>query len=190
MAAVKTAASTANVVSMSWGGGEFSTEAQYDTASYFGKAGVTFVAASGDSGGSSGAEWPSASPDVVGVGGTSLSLTSSGSYSSESAWSASGNYYTGYSGSGGGVSQVESTPSYQASVLGTTYAKRATPDVASDANPNTGVAVYDSVSTSGQSGWFQVGGTSAVPRSGRDWWPRPTRPAPPTGSARSARPRP
>lgn len=41
-------------------------------------------------------------------------------------------------------------------------ATRATPDVASDADPNTGVAVYDSTSYYGQSGWFQVGRTSAA----------------------------
>ena len=46
-------------------------------------------------------------------------------------------------------------------MTGTSTTGRSTPDVASDSNPNTGLAVYDSVSTSGQSGWFEVGGTSA-----------------------------
>lgn len=35
------------------------------------------------------------------------------------------------------------------------------PDVAYDANPSSGFAVYDSVTYQGQSGWFVVGGTSA-----------------------------
>ena len=57
---------------MSWGGGEFSGEATYDSQ-YFSNPGVAFVVASGDSGAP--AEWPAASPDVLGVGGTSLTLT-------------------------------------------------------------------------------------------------------------------
>jgi hypothetical protein len=41
------------------------------------------------------------------------------------------------------------------------YASRGIPDVSYDADPNTGFAVYDSVTYQRQSGWFQVGGTSA-----------------------------
>jgi hypothetical protein len=161
MAAVKTAANQASVVSMSWGGPEFRTEAMYDTAAYFGHPNVTFVAASGDDGGASGAEWPAVSPDVVSVGGTTLALTSTGAISSETAWNASGSRWTGFSGSTGGVSLYESLPSYQAGAVGTSVTRRATPDVASDANPNTGLSVYDSVPGMGQTGWFQIGGTSA-----------------------------
>src|SRR5207245_1555224 len=87
-------------VSMSWGGGEFSSEAAYDfhfTSSH----GVVFFASSGDSG--AGAEWPSVSPNVVAVGGTTLSFDSNGNLSWESAWS----------GSGGGVSAYEPQPGYQ-----------------------------------------------------------------------------
>jgi len=133
----------ATVVSMSWGGGEFSTESSYDY--HFQHAGVAYVASSGDSGGV--VEWPAASPYVLSVGGTTLSTDSSGNYQGESGWS----------GSGGGTSRYESRPGYQSS-LG--FANRSTPDVAYDADPNTGVAVYDSVSYNRQSGWFQVGGTS------------------------------
>ncbi len=39
---------------------------------------------------------------------------------------------------------------------------RGTPDVAYNANPGTGYAIYDSMGISGASGWFQVGGTSAA----------------------------
>ncbi len=82
-------------VSMSWGGGEFSSEAAYDSyfttpAGHIGGSGlaggVTFVSASGDDG--AGTEWPSVSPNVVAVGGTSLYL--GGSTWDETAWSDSG----------------------------------------------------------------------------------------------------
>ena len=148
-----------SVVSMSWGTNEFSGETQYD--SIFSKTGVTFVSSSGDTGGATGASWPAVSPNVVSVGGTSLSVTSSGTgssttyaYGGETAWSLSGNSFTGESGSGGGVSQLESTPSYQS---GLGYSGRATPDVSYDASPSTGYAVYDSL----EGGWVEVGGTSA-----------------------------
>jgi hypothetical protein len=162
MTAVQTAARMSNVVSMSWGGSEWSGQKAYDSAAYFANPNVTFVAASGDDGGAYGAEWPASSPYVLGVGGTTLSLTSSGTYGGESAWSASGSWWTGYSGSTGGVSSVESLPSYQASALGSYYAYgRVVPDVSMDANPSTGVSVFDSVQGIGQTGWFKVGGTSA-----------------------------
>lgn len=159
MKAVQTAANNANVVSMSWGGSEFQGEQQYDSSAYFGKPGVTFVAASGDTGGASGAQWPASSPNVVSVGGTSLALSAAGGYGSETAWDGNFSWFSGASGSGGGVSTIEAMPSYQASALGTAYASgRVTPDVASDADPGTGLAVYDSY---GATGWTIVGGTSA-----------------------------
>jgi hypothetical protein len=130
-------------VSMSWGGGEFSSETLYD--SYFTAPGITYAAASGDS---PGVIWPSSSPNVLSVGGTSLTLDSNNNISSE----------TGWSSSGGGTSSYESLPSYQRGVTNTST--RANPDVAFDADPNTGVAVYDTVAYFGQTGWFQVGGTS------------------------------
>ena len=94
-----------SVVSMSWGASEFSGETSYD--SYFttpaGHAPVAFVASSGDNG--AGAIWPAVSSNVLGVGGTTLHVSSSGAYGSETAWS----------GSGGGYSTQESEPSYQRS---------------------------------------------------------------------------
>lgn len=139
----------ASVVSMSWGGGESLLETIFDT--HFAVNGVTFVASSGDSG--SGVEYPAASPDVVGVGGTTLNVDSSGNYISETAWS----------GSGGGQSAYENEPSYQASypIPNDPNGVRGVPDVAYDADPNTGFPVYDSIRYKGQKGWFQVGGTSA-----------------------------
>ncbi len=136
----------AHIVSMSWGGGDSSGESSYD--SYFNHAGVTFLASAGDTGGQ--VIYPSASPYVVSVGGTSLSLNGSGGLVSETAWSSGG----------GGVSQYEGAPGYQTS-YGLSYSGRATPDVSYDADPNSGVSVYDSTRYQGHSGWWQVGGTSA-----------------------------
>src|SRR4030095_1798785 len=107
----------ASVVSMSWGGGEFSSETSYD--SHFTAAGVTFTASSGDSG--NGAEFPASSPFVVSVGGTSLALDSLSNRSSETAWS----------GSGGGLSVDEVEALYQAMAnIPNPNGKRGIPDVA------------------------------------------------------------
>jgi subtilase family serine protease len=132
-------------VSNSWGGSEYSTEKSQDVhfTTPAGHTGVTFTVAAGDDG--AGAEYPSSSPDVLSIGGSTLRLTSSGTWSSESVWS----------GGGGGVSRYEGVPSYQSS-LG--ISTRGAPDVSYDANPYTGFAVYDSY---GDSGWAQFGGTSA-----------------------------
>lgn len=137
----------AQVVSNSWGGSEFSSETSYD--SHFQHTGVVYIASAGDSG--AGVEWPAASPYVMGVGGTTLTLAASGAYGGETAWSSSG----------GGLSQYEPAltiqEKYWSSVVGT---QRGIPDIAWDANPSTGVAVYDSTRYQGQAGWFEVGGTS------------------------------
>jgi subtilase family serine protease len=136
----------AHIVSMSWGSSDASGESSYD--SHFEKSGVTFLAAAGDSGGQ--VIYPSASPYAVSVGGTTLNVSSNGTYESESAWS----------GGGGGPSKYEPEPGYQKS-YGISLSGRGTPDVAYDASPSTGFSVYDSVAYGGHTGWFQVGGTSA-----------------------------
>jgi subtilase family serine protease len=151
LSAVDTAVTkNARVVSMSWGTSEFSSEANSD--SHFNHSGVTFLASSGDSG--SGVMYPAASPYVVGVGGTSLPLDSSGNLTGlETAWS----------GSGGGISAYEKEPGYQSNYgITSTGGKRGVPDVAYDADLNTGVYVYNSTPQNcGQPPcWFQVGGTS------------------------------
>jgi subtilase family serine protease len=130
----------ASVVSMSWGGREFSGEVSSD--SHFNVSGVTFCASSGDDG--HGAGYPAASPYVVGVGGTVLSIKNN-AWDGERAWS----------GSGGGKSKYEVEPSYQASAQNS--GKRGIPDVSYDASPSTGVPVY---SKYGFGGWTVVGGTS------------------------------
>jgi subtilase family serine protease len=145
------------VVSMSWGASEFSTETSYDRifTTPSGHINVTYVAASGDSGAWSGVMYPAASPDVLAVGGTTLTLSASGSYGSESGWS----------DSTGGFSRYETEPTYQAATLGSvglSSGKRTVPDVSLDADQSTGYSVYDSIAYYGESGWFDVGGTSAA----------------------------
>lgn len=131
----------ASVVSMSWGASDFSGETSYDF--HFNVAGVTFVASSGDNGESTSVEWPAASPYVVGVGGTTLTLDGSGNRLSETAWSSSG----------GGISGYETMPSYQ---IGWDQwsGGRGVPDVSYLGDPNTGVAVLSGGT------WYVVGGTS------------------------------
>jgi subtilase family serine protease len=154
LAAVDAAvAAGASVVSMSWGGTEWSTESGND--SHFNKANVTFVASSGDSGELTSAqevEWPAVSPYVVSVGGTSLYLDANGNRIA----GPSGPSETAWSSSGGGLSSYYLLPSWQ-SGWNTFASKRGVPDVSYVADPNTGLYVY--CSTYG--GWYQVGGTSA-----------------------------
>lgn len=148
LSAVSYASSTvrAGVVSMSWGGSEFSTEKNYD--SYFSKSGVSYVASTGDTGAV--IDWPAVSTNVVAVGGTSLIYDSaSGKVTSETAWS----------GSGGGVSKYVQIPSYQVGF--NVNSGRGNPDVSYDADPYTGVQVYFTDPTTKLGGWYVFGGTSA-----------------------------
>jgi subtilase family serine protease len=131
----------ATVVSMSWGGSEYSGQKLWDT--YFNlRSGVTFVASSGDNGendpytGLPAVSWPASSPYVVAVGGTSLVLDENSSIVEETAWL----------GSGGGISAVET--------------RRTVPDVSYVADPETGMYVFSAFAY-GRVGWWQVGGTSA-----------------------------
>jgi subtilase family serine protease len=135
-------------VSMSWGGSEFSGESSYD--SYFKSTGVVYFAAAGDAGGRT--IYPSVSPYVVSAGGTTINRNSSGGFVTESAWSSSG----------GGASAYEPIPSYQTPVANLTGKKRGTPDFSFDANPNTGVFIYDSTPYQGSAGWWIIGGTSVA----------------------------
>lgn len=151
MAAEDYASSHAQYVSNSWGGSEFSGESSYDT--HFSRAGVSYFASSGDNGAP--ASYPSASPKVISVGGTTLHFGSTGALTGE----------TGWSSSGGGCSAYETAAAAQAAFgqypQVNCGGKRATPDVSLDADPASGVSVYDSTPDNGQTGWFTVGGTSA-----------------------------
>ncbi len=135
-------------ISMSWGGGEFSDETSLDSH-FVSTNGTTFFASAGDNG--TGASWPASSPNVVGVGGTKLTLDKNGKVTSETAWT----------GSGGGISAYESAPSFQNSYsIPKAGGKRAIPDVSYDADPKSGFSVYKSTA-SGAGKWYEVGGTSA-----------------------------
>jgi subtilase family serine protease len=138
-AAEQYATQHANYVSNSWSGNETSSTS-YD--SYYTVAGKVITAATGDSGYNSTAQWPAIIPSVVAVGGTSLTKTSP---RAESAWS----------GAGSGCSKYYAKPSWQ--TMNTGCSKRAQSDVSANADPNTGVAVYDSFH---ETGWMVFGGTS------------------------------
>ena len=159
--AVSTAATLPGVVAVSnsYGGSEASSETSTDPAYHH--SGVAITVSSGDSG--YGVEYPAASRYVTAVGGTTLTQASNARGWSEAAWS----------GAGSGCSSYEAKPSWQTD---SGCAKRTVADVSADADPNSGLAVYDTYNTCGTSsrcdhrieagsvqgldGWAQVGGTS------------------------------
>ncbi|MFD5462041.1 protease pro-enzyme activation domain-containing protein [Kitasatospora sp. NPDC127059] len=150
-----------SVISISWGTCEPDTTAASMTAvdNAFKQAaaqGISVFSASGDDGsrdctrsasgsGVTSVDFPASSPHQTGVGGTNLQVTGSNGYSSESAWSTAG----------GGVSTVFAKPSWQTGT-GVNGTMRTVPDVASNADPQSGFAIY----TGG--GWNVYGGTSAA----------------------------
>jgi len=139
------AAAGGGEISNSWGGSEFSTETGSD--SHFVHAGIVYFASSGDSAGTS---WPNTSTNVVSVGGTTTRRTNSGTvgnFIAEAAWE----------DGGGGLSLYEPRPAYQSVLPAASH--RLVPDVSSDANPNTGVWVYDNNPVGGCC-WYVFGGTS------------------------------
>ncbi|RQT36230.1 protease pro-enzyme activation domain-containing protein [Burkholderia contaminans] len=131
---------TARVINMSIGGCEnWAPTAVIDTLFQLAVAqGQTFSVSSGDSGsvayGCSGTsvQYPATSPYVVAVGGTTLYTNGNGSYAGETAWDSSG----------GGISGIEPIPSWQSNVPALKgRAFRGMPDIAFDADPNSGEAV-------------------------------------------------
>jgi subtilase family serine protease len=146
-AAVNTAVSLgAAAVSNSYGGSESSSETSSETT-YYNHPGVAITASSGDGG--YGVEFPAASRYVTAVGGTSLTKASNTRGWTESTWS----------GAGSGCSAYVTKPSWQSD---TGCARRTVADVSAVADPNTGVAVYDSTSYQGVKGWLVFGGTSVA----------------------------
>jgi subtilase family serine protease len=142
-------------ISMSWGGGEFLSETAFDsTFNTSNSANVVFFASAGDS---PGPIYPSTSPYVVAVGGTTVSRSqTTGNFLHEVVWS----------DGGGGVSTVEPVPTFQSSnaaVHAIVGSHRGTPDVSAVANPYTGVYVYDTFPQDlyYYGDWWIIGGTSA-----------------------------
>ncbi len=167
--AVHDSANTPSVISISWGGPESSWTGQtiqlmdqaFQTA---GTLGVTVCCASGDGGASDGVttdslahvDFPASSPNVLACGGTRLE-SANGVITSETVW----NDGSGSAG-GGGVSDLFDLPTWQAnagvppSINPDSLVGRGVPDVAGDADPQTGYQVL----VDGQA--LTVGGTSAV----------------------------
>lgn len=130
-----------SAISNSYGGSDSSQMSAYDHP------GIAVTASTGDNG--YGVESPASFDTVVAVGGTSLTKASNSRGWSESAWS----------GAGSGCSTLNAKPSWQTSA--TQCSGKANADVSAVADPNTGVAVYDSTVYQGRSGWQVYGGTSA-----------------------------
>jgi subtilase family serine protease len=150
--AVNEAASLgATEISNSYGGSESSSDLSYDTE-YYHHPGIAITASAGDS--AYGVEYPAASQYVTAVGGTTLSTASNTRGWTESAWDDSGS----------GCSADDAQPAWQSALSNITSvcSKRAVADVSAVADPNTGVAIYDSTSYEGYSGWYVVGGTSVA----------------------------
>jgi subtilase family serine protease len=147
-AAVNTAvAKGATVVSNSYGAPEFSSETTF--ASAYDHPGVAITVSSGDNG--YGVEAPAAFNTVVAVGGTNLQRANNARGWTETAWT----------GAGSGCSALIPQKSWQ-SGRPSGCSRRAVADVSAVADPNTGVAVYDSYGSTGGANWYVFGGTSVA----------------------------
>jgi hypothetical protein len=161
--------STGGVISASYGACESlisssdaaNMDSFLESASYVG---VTLFAATGDNGSTcfdpggptfypNVVSYPADLPHAVAVGGTSLYVDSSGNYASEDWWNA------GFGAGGYGVSSFFPEPSYQ-TPLYKGAGGRSIPDVAMDADPNTGMNICLGTTTKGTPHCFEVGGTS------------------------------
>jgi subtilase family serine protease len=141
--AVDTAASLgATEISNSYYAPEYAGETA--ELNHYDHPGIPMTASSGDDG--SGATFPASAPNVIAVGGTTLTRAPNARGWSESTWNASGS----------GCSLYVAKPSWQSS----SCASRAIADVAVVADPNTGVAAYNSYAPVGERGWAVYGGTS------------------------------
>jgi kumamolisin len=138
-------------VSMSFGSAEFLQETRLDPI--FTAPGVVYIASAGDN---PGTQYPCVSPNVICAGGTTISRDgATGRFLLENAWQ----------DAGGGPSLVEPRPNFQDRIVEIVGETRGTPDLSFDANPNTGVWVFDGNAFQGSKnplGWAVVGGTSAA----------------------------
>ncbi len=145
--AENTGASKTDIVSNSYGGSDAS-DAQFGR--YYDHPGVAITASAGDSG-YVGASYPASSSSVIAVGGTALTRNSNSRGWGETVWNDSSG------GTGSGCSAYNAAISGAAS-FDTGCSKRAMNDVSAVADPETGVAVYDTYQAPG---WQVYGGTSA-----------------------------
>lgn len=153
LAAVRTADRLgAKFVSMSWGGPEPTDVAEFEK--FFNPRGVVYAASTGDSDYEAGISYPASSAATTAVGGTTLTKDDTARGWSETVW----NSFPGF-GAGSGCSSQVTKPSWQSVIPDATCPKRAVADVSAVADPDSGVAVYQ---TSGGSGWAVYGGTSAA----------------------------
>jgi kumamolisin len=157
-----------SIVSISWGGPEDSWTAQARDAlnsacEDASTMGVSVLAASGDDGSSDGStggtptvDFPAASPFVIGCGGTKLTISNS-AIGSEQAWN---DLSSNEGATGGGISEVFALPAFQEDAkipkAPNDFVGRGVPDVAGNADPETGYNVF----VDGQQA--VIGGTSAV----------------------------
>ena len=152
-AAAETAAGAgANVISNSYGTDEFTGMDAYAAA--YRHPGVFVTASSGDAGFTF-PQFPAVLPDIAAVGGTSLHRSPDGTWT-EQAWGNGVNSLLG-GGASSGCSGYIAKPAWQHDQ---DCLMRTTSDLAAVADPNTGVAVYDTAV--GQRGWIVIGGTSAA----------------------------
>jgi hypothetical protein len=138
----------ATVISNSWGGPEQGGESSYE--SYFNHPGVATFVATGDDGyddGGEGPDYPSTSLYAIGVGGTTLT---------QSTTNTRGWTEAGWSDGGSSCSTSFARPSWQTATGSCT--KRMTSDIAAVGDPNTGPYIYHAA----EGGWVPVGGTSAA----------------------------
>ncbi len=152
-------------VSNSYGGPESGSDTAY-SANFYNHPGVAMVAAAGDNG--YGVEFPAASPNVIAVGGTSLTAVCGGSTGttcatgqrpwSESVWNSLADKL---GATGSGCSAYEPKPDWQHD---TGCSHRTVADLSADADPTNGVAVYDTTGSAeaGSPAWGVDGGTSAA----------------------------
>jgi hypothetical protein len=120
-----------------------------------------------------GADYPAASPHVIAVGGTHLSLSASGAWESETVWNDDHGGNENYGAGGSGCSTQFEAQSWQRAVPDWSKVgcekRRAVADVAADGDPDSGVAVYDSVPDPHEE--EVAGGKIETVNTPLYWWP-------------------
>jgi hypothetical protein len=158
------------VITNSFGGPESEETAGEELSSAFNDPGKVITASAGDAGYLSWdtqnfyetgyASFPASSPHVVAVGGTRLNVALGGAWAGETVWNGGPERGAG----GGGCSVVFEAQPWQKKVSDWSSvgcgSGRAVADISADADPHTGLAVFDSVIKCGGGHWCPIGGTS------------------------------